>query len=168
MKWYVLQVMTGKELDIRNHLQKKGIKAWTPRKTVMERKNGVWKTSIKLLFPSYVLVKIDLDASIYYYLKPLPGVIKFLGTKAPEPVSEDEIAVIARLTGEDDMLEISNIYIEGSCIKVVSGPLVGLEGKIIKLEPRRQRAKVNISLMGQPRIVEIGIRDITKSEPLHV
>jgi len=40
--------------------------------------------------------------------------------------------------------------------------LVGLEGQIVKVDARRFRVKVNIFLMNEPRLVELGLNVIEK------
>jgi len=70
--------------------------------------------------------------------------------------------IVYRLSGDGDPLGISEVFYEGGKITIVSGPLQGLEGQIVKIDPRRFRAKVNITLMGEPRIVELGVDVINK------
>ncbi len=70
--------------------------------------------------------------------------------------------LVLNLSLRDDPLEISNVILEGSEVNVVSGPLEGFIGKIEKIDPRRFRAKVKIELMGEERIVELGINIVEK------
>ena len=164
MNWYVAQVMTGKEEAIRERIQGQSIKAIVPMKRMREMKQGTWHAVLRVIFPGYVFLVADMDASTYYRIKPVPGVIKLLGDdKGPISIREDEVNLILRLTQDGDPLGLSEVFVEGSKITVVSGPLQGLEGKIIKLDARRFRAKVNISLMGEPRIVELPVNVIKKS-----
>ena len=163
MKWYVAQVLTGKETNIRDEMQKH-CKSVVPQELMRERKNGVWKTVTKVLFPGYVFICLNstLDSEMYYKLKPIPGVIKFLGD--PSPLLDVEANLILRQVLDDDPLGISKVLKEGNKITVIEGPLKGLEGQIIKIDGRRYRAKVNISLMGEPRIVEMAVDVIKNSE----
>lgn len=163
--WYVLHVRTGEETDALTVLRKslpqaRGI---VPQKTMREKKDGDWKTVIRTIFPGYVFVYLELDTPSYYKIKQIPGLIRVLGNEdGPSPVPEDEMQVVLRLARDGDPLGISEVYFEGSKVKVKSGALQGLEGQIIKVDARRYRAKVNISLMGEPRIVELGINVIEK------
>ncbi len=166
--WYVLHVRTGKESEVVGSLARHlpHCKTMVPRRIMKERKNGRWKSIVRELFPGYVFVHTDMDAAMYYKLDGIPSVIKILGNdKGPQPVPENEMAHILWLHGSGDPLGISELHLEGGKITVISGPLAGMEGQIIRVDPRRQRAKVNISLMGQPRIIELSINAITKSEP---
>ena len=167
--WYVLHVYTGKENGVANVLSRQlpQCKSMAPRRLMRERKNGIWQNKIRNLFPDYVFIYSKMNAVIYYTLTALPYVIKILGSdRGPQPVSEAEINPILRWHGSGDPLGISAMYVEGGHIQVIEGPLQGMEGQIIKVDARRQRAKVNISLMGQPRVVELAVKMITKSEPV--
>jgi transcriptional antiterminator NusG len=166
--WYVLHVYTGKENDVVNVLSRQLLqcKSMVPRRLLRERKNGIWQNKIRNLFPGYVFIYTDINVAMYYKLTALPYVIKILGNdRGPQPVPADEINPILRWHGSGDPLGISGMYVEGGYIPVIDGPLQGMEGQIIKVDARRQRAKVNISLMGQPRVVELAVKMITKSEP---
>lgn len=163
--WYVLHVKTGDETDVLKVIKRDWpfINALLPQRTLKERSHGVWKTVTRTIFPGYVFVETFMDAQMYYRLTDIPSVIKILGNEhGPVPVPEMEMQIVFRLGGNGDPLNISEIFVEGSNVHVVSGPLQGLEGQIIKIDARRFRAKVNISLMGEPRIVELGIKLIKK------
>jgi transcriptional antiterminator NusG len=165
--WYVLHVITGKEEEVKQYLARRvpECKIMIPRRIMMELHQRQWIKETKELFPGYIFVYTFMDAAMYYKLTGTPSVIKILGSDyGPQPVPEDEINHILRFHGSGDPLGISEMYKIGNQIKVASGALTGLEGKIVKVDARRQRAKVNISLMGQPRIVELAIKMIIKSE----
>jgi len=164
-KWYVLHVKTGKEVEVKNILLRDlpDIKALVPQRILRERNDGVWKKVIRTLIPGYVFVKVFMDAAMFYKLTGTPSVIRILDNeKGPEPIPEDEMQIVYRLSGDGDPLGISEVFYEGGKITIVSGPLQGLEGQIVKIDPRRFRAKVNITLMGEPRIVELGVDVINK------
>lgn len=162
MNWYVAQVITGKEDGIKSRIKQLGFKAIVPRRLMREQHRGKWIYKERLLFPGYVFLLTDLDVESYYKLKPIPGIIRFLGDELrPIPIEEQEVNLLLRLAEDDDPLGLSEV-VEGSNVNVISGPLQGLEGKIIKIDARRYRAKVDISLMGQPRIVELAVNVIKK------
>ncbi len=174
-EWYVLHVMTGKETDTKAVIKRdipditatvpeEEIVTMAPQRRLMERKNGKWKIVIKNVFPGYVFIRAEMSAELYYKLTGIPSVIRILGANGPHPVPPDEMQTILWLTNDGDVLDISEVTMtEGSKIKVIAGPLVGLEGNIVKIDARRHRAKVQLVLMGEQRIVELGI-NLLKSE----
>ena len=163
--WYVLHVKTGNELNVVNWIKilYPDIRMLTPQRILKERHEGKWKLVTRTLFPGYVFILVHLSVDMYYYLNSVPNVIKILGdNKIPKPVPEEEMQLVLKLSWRDDPLEISNVILEGSEVNVVSGPLEGFIGKIEKIDPRRFRAKVKIELMGEERIVELGINIVEK------
>lgn len=166
MNWYVAQVMTGKEEEVKARIREYGITAVVPKKRMMEQKCGKWRGVVRVIFPGYVFIVIcAMEAEAYYKIRSVTGVIKLLGDEqGPISILEAEVSAILRLTQNGDLLGLSEVFVEGGKINVVSGPLKGLEGKIVKLDARRYRAKVNISLMGESRIVDLPVNVIKKSE----
>lgn len=164
--WYVLHVKTGREDSLCDILRNiPNCRALVPKRKLRELRRGNWKTAVKTLFPGYVFVNTFMDAARYYTLTGLPSVIRILGNSyGPQPVTEDEMRLILRISGGGDPPGISSAFIEGGEVIVTDGPLTGMEGRILKVDARRFRAKVNISILGQSRIVELGIHMITKFE----
>ena len=165
MNWYVAQVMTGKEDGIRQRIQEQGIKAIVPKRRMREQKNGKWREVVRNVFQSYVFIYTDMDVDTYYKIKPIPGIIKLLGDdKGAMPIQEEEANLILRMSMDGDPLGLSEVFVEGGKVVVESGPLKGFEGRIVKLDARRYRAKVNISFMNEQRIIELAVNVIKKSE----
>jgi len=150
---------------VQKRLEERGINAVVPLRVILERRNSKWINISRVCFPSYVFVIIpEFNFSTYYAVRENPNVIRFLGDKGkPEAIREEEISFLLELSLVGEPIGISNIVQVGEHITVTSGPLVGHEGKIIKIDARRFRAKVQIEIMGQARQVELAINVIAKS-----
>ena len=83
--WYVLQVKTGDEIKVRDALLAKGVRALVPQESRMIRKDGKWGRRLYTLIPSYIFVDIKFAAEIYYTIRAIPSVIRFVGTGCGEP-----------------------------------------------------------------------------------
>ena len=164
MKWYVLQVKTGNETAIRDDFLRREIKSLVPRHVIYERRQGKNFKVERNLFPSYVFVEVDFSPKIYYQLKQTAGVIRWLGTNGPEPVPEEEMHHIFLLCGAAELAGISSVIRSGDRIKVLYGPLQGFEGQIIKVDYRKLRAKVRLTLFGKPCDLNMGIEILKASE----
>lgn len=160
-KWHVFHVKTGWENPIKAEIIRNLFgtvsivpmeSCIVPRRLMNERVQGSYHKVERTLFPGYVFVKTFLNEKTYYDLTNIPGVIKHLG----EP-QQEEMDRILRLTHDSDLIGISEVFREGNTVKVLNGPLYGMEGQIIKLDKRKGRAKVNISLFGRPTIIELSI-----------
>lgn len=162
--WYVLHVLTGNELDVKKSAEKM-YKAIVPRRLLNERKFGVWETVERVLMPGYVFVQTEMQATDYYELTSIPGVINILegASGCPEPIREDEMKTIFSLTRDGDLVGISDIFQEGQDIKVINGPLQGFEGNIIKVDRRRFRAKVKFTVAGNEKVIELAVNVLNKA-----
>ena len=165
--WYVLFVNTNQEEKVKRILEKEigdEYKFITPTRELRERKNGKWYKIKRKLFPGYVLIKGIMNIEFYYKLKKVPEIIKLLRNEDEIlTVDEKELRVLKILIdNKDNNIGISKLYKENDSIKIITGPLFGLEGQIIKVDSRKGRAKVNLCFMNEERIVELGIELIDK------
>ena len=128
--WYVLQVKTGDEIKVRDALLAKGVRALVPQESRMIRKDGKWGRRLYTLIPSYIFVDIKFAAEIYYTIRAIPSVIRFVGTGCGEP---------STLT-----------YLEAEWIRL-------LAAQVVEYDLRHKRAKVTITLCGEQRELQLSV-----------
>ena len=158
--WYALFVVTGEEEKVKEaRLQAAGrLKDHSAQRKLRERRNGQWHNVIRPLFSGYVLLSGEMNTERYYKLKRVPGLFGLLKSgHEPAPIDYWELEVINRLICNNDTVGFSSVLMENGRVVVVDGPLVSLEGQIVSINPRKGRAKVSLTFMGEPRIVELGI-----------
>ncbi len=160
-KWYALFVTTGEEDNVRariNFKLKGEFRAVVPKRRMRERKEGKWEEKVRTLFPGYILLNGQIGSRRYEMIKDIPGVIRILrDSDGPQEISENEIGVISRLTADNEIIDLSRVYVEGEKVVVVEGPLLGLDGSIRSIDKRKGRVKVIFNLMGEPREVELSV-----------
>lgn len=167
--WYVLQVMTGKETEVRSKLLKefesyhedRQPKALVPRRKMIERKNGQVRQIVRTLFPSYVFLQIELNDSVYYKIKQIPYLIRILGNGRPEPVPLQQMKPILKLCELDELIDISKVAL-GNTIEIVDGPLKGFAGNIVRIDRRKKRVRVRFCILDEIKEIDLGIEFITK------
>jgi transcriptional antiterminator NusG len=76
-------------------------------------------------------------------------------------IQERELAVLNILI-RDEEIKISKAYKENDQIKIVEGPLLGMEGRIESIDARKGRAKVSIDFLGTNKVVQLGIDVVEK------
>lgn len=165
--WYVLFVKANQEGKVKKVLEKEvgdGYEFIVPTRELRERKNGKWHIVKRKLFPGYVLIKGIMNIEIYHKLKKIPAIIKLLSNEDEAlTIDEKELKVLKILIdNQDNNIGISTLYKENDSIKIIAGPLLGLQGQIIKVDSRKGRAKVSLSFMNEERIVELGINLVDK------
>lgn len=75
----------------------------------------------------------------------------------PQEINEYEISTISRLTCNNDIIGSSSVYVQGGTIRVIDGPLLGMEGLIQSIDKRKGRVKVVLNLLGESRTVELSV-----------
>jgi len=79
-QWYVLQVRTGEETKIKDYIKRDlpEVDVLAPLRLMKERKDGIWKERLMIVFQGYVFVKSIMTPEMYYKLSGIPGVITIL------------------------------------------------------------------------------------------
>lgn len=164
MATYVLMTKTGEEERLAELLHKTiDAEFFVPkRKKLTKRMDSGWTEKQQILFPSYVFVRTDdieqLCSKLY---TPQVSLKYFLVGKNESgrivAVTEEEMDYIRQLTGD----EISKGIKEGSRISIISGPLMGMETLIKKVDPHKKKALIEIPFLGETKTVEVAL-DIIK------
>ena len=153
--WYVVQVSTGAEERIRLQCEKK------IDKSIMEE---CFIPQKKILFPGYVFVVTDYLNDLYEELKHIDGMTKMIGTgQEIVPLTDEEVEFIQHFGGEDKIVQMSEGIIENSQVKILSGPLEGMEAFIRKIDRHKRKAWLEIEMFGRMQRVEVGLEIISKT-----
>lgn len=166
--WYVIQVRTGTEENIRLQCIKRIPqtvleRCFLPYYEEKKKIRGSWIVWKKHLFPGYVFaVTRDID-TLYEMLKSVMGMTKLLGVGEDiVPLTEKEVQFLKRFWGEDQIVEMSEGVIENSVTKILSGPLMGMEGKIRKIDRHKRKAWIEIEMFGRMQLVQVGLEILWK------
>ncbi|WP_010250880.1 antiterminator LoaP [Acetivibrio cellulolyticus] len=170
MSWYALHVKTGAENDVENFLhynfESNECHSIVPKRKLTEVRKGKCYEVIKIFFPGYVLINLDMSTDIYYIIRKIPNVYTVLKQDGEyySRISDEEINPLLKLLKDSDLIDYSKIFIENSKVSVNSGPLLGLEGLIRKVDKRRGRAKVALNFMGSEKTVDLGVEILSSLE----
>lgn len=165
--WYVVQVRSGTEHNIRIQCNKKipdtiMERCFIPYYEEKKKQNGTWNTLQKVLFPGYIFMITEDVEKLFFHLKTIEGMTKLIGTGQDIiPLKEEEITFLKRLGGEEQIVSMSEGIIEGTQVIITSGPLMGMEGLIQKIDRHKRKAWLDLELFGRMQQVEVGL-EITK------
>lgn len=165
--WYVVQVRSGTEHNIRIQCNKKIPDAimercFIPYYEEKKKQNGSWNTLQKILFPGYIFMITEDVEKLFFHLKTIEGMTKLIGTGNDIiPLTEEEIIFLQRLGGEEQIVSMSEGIIEGTQVIITSGPLMGMEGLIQKIDRHKRKAWLDLELFGRMQQVEVGL-EITR------
>lgn len=171
-QWFILYAKTGYENKVKTgieqriqqfNLQDRILQVLLPEEEVVELRHNKRIEKTKKMFPGYVFVEMILDDQVWYTLRQVPGVAKFIGAgDHPVPVSDKEIERVFRQIGlrEKTALEIDLDVGEG--IRIISGPFRGYVGTVESLQPEKNKLRVMISIFGRDTPVELDFNLVEK------
>lgn len=170
--WYVAQVNSGQEAIVRDMCKQMIDPAilqdcFLPEYETMRKIQGEWKSVRRLLFPGYMFVVTDSIFSLLAELKKIPARIRLLGQDSAKgditPLSEDEQDWIIAFTDESHCVRMSEAAIEGDTITVTSGPMLGREAIIKKIDRHKRRALIEVVMFGRSTTATIGLEVVRKT-----
>ena len=139
--WYIVQSHSSFENKVAQEIKEEATKANLSDKIeeiivqthdITEVKRGKRVQRKKKYFPGYVLLKSEMDNTIYHMIKNLKKVSGFLGTKGtPIPVSEKEIEKILGQIKDGVVQPKSGVeYNVGEKVQVIDGPFASFSGLV--------------------------------------
>ena len=170
MDYYVLQVYTGDEeryMELADPEIRGSARLMWPRRQLIIRKRGVRKKVLAPLFPGYLFLETeDLTPMMIRALKRISGFVRVLeSNQDPRPLSGRDLELVRHFLGFGEIVRESKvIFDENRRIEVVEGPLKGLEGRIVKVDKRKGRAKVRLDLYSDSFLVDLGFEIMNVAE----
>lgn len=161
-KMYVLQVVTGKEIQIRDQLIRLDMTAYVPRETVSLHRGGIWSEEQRITFNSYVFVEICFSSEKYYSLRKIDGVLRLLELQNGESAALTNIETknILLMCPTENPLPLSTVeFVDGKPL-AVSGILKEYAdtGVSIKYDKHRRRATLIIPFMGEWKKISLSFK----------
>ena len=132
--WYVIQVYSGQEKCIKELIEQYGDcknieDCKIPSYVKLKKQKEAWYPETKVLFPGYLFIKTQNIEELYQQLKSIPKMTKLLGVrKEITPISAEEERFLLTVGGDEMIIDLSKGVIEHGKVKVLSGPLQGMEG----------------------------------------
>ena len=167
--WCVVQVRQGSEESIRRQCREKLSSGLVKNCYVFyyeEKRHiqGEWVIHEKPLFPGYVFVVTEEADRLNDELVHIEGQTKLLenGDQAVS-LSEAEIEFLKTFGGKKQTIEMSEGVIEKSKIRIYSGPLVGKEKYIYRIDRHKRRAFLELPMFGQRQKIRVGLEIVSKT-----
>ena len=173
--WYIIQTFSGFEQKVAETLKdiiKKKEKlledkiedVLVPTHEVTEVKRGKRVQRKKKYFPSYVLVKMEMNKDLYHMIKNINKVTGFLGTTGiPATVPEKEIDKIMGRIKEGTLAPKTQITFDiGEQVKVCEGPFASFSGLVEEVDEEKSRLKVSVSIFGRPTPIDLEYNQVEK------
>jgi transcriptional antiterminator NusG len=165
MRWYVVHTYSGRENKVRDTIERliknSGMlerfgKVLVATEEVAEMKKGKKKVSHRKLFPSYILIEMEMSEEAWGLIENVPGVTHFVGSvKKPFPIPKKEVdRILGRMEKKEGIVpEVP--FTLGEHVRVVDGPFADFTGVVDEINPERGKVKVLVSIFGRETPVEL-------------
>ena len=173
INWYIVQTFSGfeqkiaetlKEMIKTKKLDDKINEVLVPIHEVTVVKKGKRVQKKKKYFPSYILVKMEMNKELYHMIKNIQKVTGFLGTLGtPAPVPEKEIDKIMGRIKEGSLAPQTQLSFDvGEQVKVCEGPFASFSGLVEEIDEEKSRLKVSVSIFGRPTPIDLEYNQVEK------
>ncbi len=172
-RWYVVHTYSGHEnkvkTTIENSVKNRNMgdiieKVIVPTEDVVTTtKTGKEKITQRKIFPSYVIVKMEMTDESWYIVRNTKGVTGFVGPGSkPIPLTEDEVYAMG-LENDADKIVAGDIDLEiGDLVRVISGSFVDNVGEVEDINIEKREVKVYVNAFGRRALVTLGLENIEK------
>jgi len=173
MKWYVLHTYSGREKKVRETLQRlitnSGLEdkfgnILVATEEVAEMKKGKKRVKKRKLFPSYIIIQMEMTNETWSLVESVPGVTHFVGGgEKPFPIPRRDVdRILGRMEKREGVIPEVPFTI-GEHVNVVDGPFSDFTGIVDEISPERGKLKVLVSIFGRETPVEL---DFLQVKPL--
>ena len=169
--WYIIQTYSGfeqkvaetlKDIIKNKQLNEKIEEVLVPLHEVTEVRRGKRVQRKKKYFPSYVLVKMEMNKEYYHMINNIQKVTGFLGTKgSPISIPAKEIDNIMGRMKEGTLAPETHITFDiGEQVRVCEGPFASFSGLVEEVDEEKLRLKVSVSIFGRPTPIDLEYKQV--------
>jgi transcription antitermination factor NusG len=163
-RWYAVQTRANHEKKVAEKLGGQSLTSLLPLYTEVHR----WKDRNKKvdtpLFPGYVFVKMDVKERMRVVV--ISGVVRMVGYgNHPSPIPQSDMEIITNCLQLGNLAKPTSFLALGCKVRVVSGPLQGLEGILLR-KKGVARLVLSVNMIQSSVAVEVDENDVLPTDPL--
>ena len=158
IQWYAIWTRSRHEKRVREQLDGKSIETFLPTITKWSRLKDRKKQIEWPLFPGYCFARFN--ARNRLPVLTCDGVVQIVGVDGvPSAIPAYEVEGIRQLVESELSYDPCPLVKEGGMVKVVSGPLKGVVGRLMR-KGAHARLVLSVDLIGQAVSVEVDAADV--------
>jgi transcriptional antiterminator NusG len=175
MNYYAMQVKTHAENKFiklfKAMYPEINIPFYFPQRRLDLRRNGRIIQSTSAVFPGYIFIEAADEGQLLSHqwaFRRTKGFYRFLlSNQEIIPLADRDLKLVLHFIKNTGPVACrSKVYFdENSRIVVMEGPLLGLEGRIIKVNKRKGRAKIKLDLYDDSFSIDLAFEVIGQLEP---
>jgi transcriptional antiterminator NusG len=169
MDYYTIQVKTGDEEGFVKRFgvlyPECGLHIYFPKRKLDIRKQGKTVRTERGIFPGYLFVETEDMPKYYHLLRQTGGFFRFLPSNQNiKALKDKDLEIVLHfIRNVGGTADVSTAYFnENAQIVITHGPLMGLEGYIVKVDRRKKRARVKLNLYQNSFAIDFAFEEIGK------
>ena len=155
--WYAVWTRSHCERLVAQQLAAKGFAAFLPEMGERSVRQGKAHIVPVPMFPGYLFLRHAMQKSSYVEILKVRGIVRILegGWTRLTPIADEEVDAIQRLVDAGVPVFAHAYFRHGDRVRVVHGPLTGVEGIFLRDKPHRGRLVVSVNLLQTSVAVEV-------------
>jgi len=154
--WYLVQSKPRNELRALENLVRQGYETYLPLMEVERLQRGKLLKKMEPLFPRYLFLHLEEGNDNWGPIRSTMGVAGLVRFGQAYAVVSNEVMEAVRERTQDIK---KTLFAAGDAIRVVSGPLLGLEG-VFEIADGEQRSFVLLEFMQKQQRVSVSTADL--------
>lgn len=163
VQWHVVWTRSHCEQLVYDQLAAKGFHLFLPRTNLWSRSRGVRRLAPAPMFPGYLFLRHAIDKESYTEVRKARGLVEILGGRWDRlaAVPTAEIAALEKVD-RARMPALPHPYLaQGHRVRIVKGPLVDLEGLLLRINANKGVLVLSVSLLRRSVAVEVDCTHVT-------
>ena len=167
LMWYAIWTRSNCERLVADQLSAKAFISFLPETTMWTWRVGQPRLARVPIFPGYLFVRNVMDKRSYIEILKARGVVRILegGWTRLTAIPAVEIDAIQRLVSADQPVFPHRYFHDGDRVRVVNGPLAGVEGLFVRDKPNKGRLVLSINLLQASVAIEIDAATVEACPP---
>ena len=172
--WYILKVQVNREKRTKEELERRIAMAnlgnliqevFLPTQKYTVKRGNKVRQEDRLLYPGYVLVRMQVTPDSWFLIRETSGVGDFIGADSmPTALTDIEVERMRQeadpTTGEGGISKSQIPYNIGDKVRVINGTFNSMEGEVTKIDLATGRVTVTIEIFHKPTPIDFEIWDI--------
>jgi transcription antitermination factor NusG len=155
--WYAIWTRSHCEDLVADQLRAHGHTIFLPKIVTWARGAHGRTRAVRALLPGYLFLQCQLDKHTHVDVLKTRGVVRILGERWDRlaPIPDDEVTAVRRMVDSDVHAFRYAIPQDGERVRIVDGPLKGLEGCFIRARPTQGLFVVSVTLLQRSVAAEV-------------
>jgi transcription termination/antitermination protein NusG len=161
--WHVLWTRSHSEQLVRQQLSGKGFETFLPMIGAWGTRAGARRRIDVPMFPGYLFVRGLADKRSHVEVRKARGLVQVLGQSWDRPavVPEQEVGAIQKLAQSALETFATPFLQQGQRVRVVFGPLAGVEGRLLRSNAHTGLLVLSITLLQRSVAAEVHCSAVT-------